>query len=84
MFELSLCTSAPVLKQLNAGDVATKTGQQADWTSINVNGIEGWVHTTYITVEPTKIVNKASSASDELTTLLFAVNGLNVRSHGDL
>ena len=77
-------TSAPVLKQLNAGDVATKTGQQADWTSINVNGIEGWVHTTYISAEPTKIVNKASSASDETNYFTVAVNGLNVRSHGDL
>ena len=77
-------TSAPVLKQLNAGDVATKTGQQADWTSINVNGIEGWVHTTYISTEPTKIVNKASSASDETNYFTVAVNGLNVRSHGDL
>ena len=78
-------TSATILKQLNAGDVATKTGQQGDWTSVKVNGIEGWVHTTYISTEPTDQVNKASSAaSNELNYFTVAVNGLNVRSHGDL
>ena len=70
-------TSATVLKQMNAGDIATKTGQQGDWTSVNVNGIEGWVHTSYIsTATPdTKIVNKSSSSSNELSYFTVAVNG---------
>ncbi|QUW22452.1 SH3 domain-containing protein [Sporosarcina sp. Marseille-Q4063] len=77
-------TSSPVLKQMNTGDVATKTGEQGEWTSVNVNGVEGWVHTNYISTKSQAKVNKSSNPSKELNYFTVAVNGLNVRSHGDL
>jgi N-acetylmuramoyl-L-alanine amidase len=77
-------TSSAVLKQMNTGDLATKTGEQGEWTSVNVDGIKGWVHTNYISTTSLEKVNKSSSPSKDLNYFTVGVNGLNVRSHGDL
>ncbi|WP_172369068.1 SH3 domain-containing protein [Sporosarcina jiandibaonis] len=77
-------TSANVLTQMNAGDVASKTGQQGDWTSVNFNGIVGWVHTSYISTTLPDQASKSNSSSIEHKYFTVAVNGLNVRSYGDL
>ena len=77
-------TSASVLKQMNTGDIANKTGEQGEWTSVNFNGVEGWVHTNYISTSSPEKVNKSSNPSKELNYFTVAVNGLNVRSQGDL
>ena len=41
--------SAAVIGQMNAGETAVLTGRQGEWASIAKNGIDGWVHTDYIT-----------------------------------
>ncbi|MBO1913774.1 SH3 domain-containing protein, partial [Microvirga sp. 3-52] len=55
-----------------------------EWTSVNVDGIKGWVYTNYISTSSPEKVNQSSSPSKELNYFTVAVNGLNVRSHGDL
>lgn len=41
--------NAAVIGQMNAGEAAVMTGRQGEWASIVKNGMEGWVHTDYIT-----------------------------------
>ena len=41
--------SAAVIGQMTAGETAVLTGRQGEWASIAKNGIDGWVHTDYIT-----------------------------------
>ncbi|MCG7345043.1 N-acetylmuramoyl-L-alanine amidase [Sporosarcina sp. ACRSL] len=80
--------SAAVIGQLNAGESVVMTGRQGEWASIVKNGIDGWVHTDYITVVPqsekeqTGTVHKPEVEDPEQFTV--SVDGLNVRKEPDL
>lgn len=44
--------SSAVIGKMNAGEAAVMTGRQGEWASIVKNGMDGWVHTDYITEIP--------------------------------
>ena len=75
--------SAAVIGQMNAGETAVMTGRQGEWASIVKNGIDGWVHTDYITEiqqsekEQPGTVNEPEVKSSEQFTV--SVDALNVR-----
>ncbi|WP_252502862.1 N-acetylmuramoyl-L-alanine amidase [Sporosarcina sp. Marseille-Q4943] len=74
--------NAAVIGQMNAGESAVMTGRQGEWASIVKNGIDGWVHTDYITEIPqsekrqTSTVDKPDIGSEQFTV---SVDALNVR-----
>ncbi len=51
-----------VLGRMAAGDEAMMTRQDGEWTSITYNGINGWVHTDYIT----QIVEQTDTTSQPI------------------
>ncbi|WP_432358448.1 N-acetylmuramoyl-L-alanine amidase [Sporosarcina sp. UB5] len=80
--------SAAVIGQMNAGEAALSTGQRGEWASIVKNGMDGWVHTAYITElqesenSQARTENKADSKSPEQFTV--SVDALNVRKEPNL
>lgn len=80
--------SAAVIGQMNAGEAAVMTGRQGEWASIVKNGLDGWVHTDYITEIHQSENGQAGTVSkpeannqDQFTVL---VDALNVRKAPDL
>ncbi|MER2088581.1 MAG: N-acetylmuramoyl-L-alanine amidase [Sporosarcina sp.] len=74
-----------VLGRLAAGDEAVMTGQDGEWASVTFNGINGWVHTDYITEltgQTTAAVPTEQAPTPELFTV--SVDALNVRKNADL
>ena len=75
--------SAAVIGQMNAGETAVMTGRQGEWVSIVKNGMDGWVHTDYITEIQQREHGQAETAekpevknSEQFTV---SVDALNVR-----
>ncbi len=79
-------TSAAIGK-LRSGDLAQLVEYQGEWASIIVDGMEGWVHTTYITeVDSDHVQNVSESDKPAVTnanTFTVTVNKLNVRKKPD-
>lgn len=77
-----------VIGQLNAGEAAVVTGRQGEWASIVKNGIDGWVHTDYITeIQQSEkgqagTVNTPKATNPEQFTV--SVDALNVRKEPGL
>ncbi|WP_432355743.1 N-acetylmuramoyl-L-alanine amidase [Sporosarcina sp. A2] len=75
-------TSA-VIGKLRSGEFAGLVEYQGEWASIEVDGLQGWVHTTYITeVESEQKTNAQSSTTSkrvDANTFTVTVNRLNVR-----
>lgn len=81
--------SAAVIGQMNAGEAAVVTGRQGEWASIVKNGIDGWVHTDYITEIAQSANGQAETASkpeakDSPDQFTVSVDALNVRKAPDL
>jgi len=80
--------NAAVIGQMNAGEEAAMTGRQGEWVSISKNGVDGWVHTDYITeIQQSEkgqpgTVHKPEAKSPEQFTV--SVDALNVRKAPDL
>lgn len=75
--------NAAVIGQMNAGEAAAMTGRQGEWASIVKNGMEGWVHTDYITEiaqsekgKPTTVDKPVTKSPEQFTV---SVDALNVR-----
>lgn len=77
---------AAVLGRMNAGDEATLIKRDGDWIYINLNGMNGWVHTDYISDITAKQKNEDSEApiTKKAQTFTVAVDALNVRKKADL
>ena len=77
---------AAVLGRMNAGDEATLIKRDGDWAYINLNGMNGWVHTDYISEISTKQKNDDSKApaTQKAQTFTVGVDALNVRKKADL
>ncbi len=78
--------SSAVLGRMAAGDEAIMTRQDGEWASITFNGINGWVHTDYITQLVSKVAKLHPLATNQATSAeLFtvSVDALNVRKKAD-
>lgn len=79
-------TSAAIGK-LRSGDLAKLVEYQGEWASIIVDGMEGWVHTTYITeVEEGQKPGASESEKPKVTdanSFTVIVDRLNVRKKPD-
>ena len=75
--------SAAVIGQMTAGETAVLTGRQGEWASIAKNGIDGWVHTDYITEIQQTEKGQSSSINEPEAKVIdqftVSVDGLNVR-----
>lgn len=70
-------------EDMTAGETAVLTGRQGEWVSIAKNGIDGWVHTDYITeIQQTEKEQSSSLNEPEAKVIdqfTVSVDGLNVR-----
>lgn len=75
--------SSAAIGKLRTGDIAQLVEYQGEWASIIVDGMEGWVHTTYITeVESDHNPNAIEADKPKVTnanTFTVTVSELNVR-----
>lgn len=74
-----------VLGRMAAGDEAIMTGQDGEWAAIAYNGLNGWVHTDYITQlteQPSTTVTAEKTSAPQSFTV--SVDALNVRKKADL
>lgn len=81
--------NAAVIGQMNAGEAAAMTGRQGEWASIIKNGMEGWVHTDYITeIRQTESGQAGQTNKPEAKNspgqFTVSVDALNVRKAPDL
>ncbi|MBO0587050.1 N-acetylmuramoyl-L-alanine amidase [Sporosarcina sp. E16_8] len=77
-------TNSAVLGRMAAGDEAIATGNDGEWTSITFNGINGWVHTDYITAVANQTAPKATNQATSPESFTVSVDSLNVRKNADL
>lgn len=75
--------SAAVIGQMNAGEAALMTGRQGEWASIVKNGMDGWVHTDYITeIQQSENGQAGTAVKPEVKNpeqFTVSVDALNVR-----
>ncbi|MCM3710800.1 SH3 domain-containing protein [Sporosarcina luteola] len=75
--------NAAVIGQLNAGEAAVITGRQGEWASIVKNGMDGWVHTDYITeIQQSENGQAGTAVKPEVKNpeqFTVSVDALNVR-----
>ncbi|MCM3743444.1 N-acetylmuramoyl-L-alanine amidase [Sporosarcina luteola] len=75
--------SAAVVGQMNAGEAAVMTGRQGEWASIVLNGVDGWVHTDYITeIQQSENGQAGTAVKPEVQNpeqFTVSVDALNVR-----
>ncbi|MCM3758139.1 N-acetylmuramoyl-L-alanine amidase [Sporosarcina aquimarina] len=79
--------ASAAIGKLRSGDLAELIEYQGEWASIIVDGMEGWVHTTYIT-EVDSDQKQTDSTSDkpkvtDANTFTVSVDKLNVRKKPD-
>ncbi|QTD41611.1 SH3 domain-containing protein [Sporosarcina sp. Te-1] len=75
-----------ILGKMNAGEEATKTGQEGEWISITFRGIEGWVHNEYITeIDTAQVETTTPTVEKESEGHYFTVtvDALHVRKKAD-
>ena len=77
-------TNSAVLGRMAAGDEAIATGNDGEWTSITFNGINGWVHTDYITPVANQTAPQATNQASSPESFTVSVDSLNVRKNADL
>ena len=77
-------TNSAVLGRMAAGDEAIATGNDGEWTSITFNGINGWVHTDYITAVANQTAPQATNQATSPESFTVSVDALNVRKNADL
>lgn len=81
----SSSVDSAVLGRMNAGDEASLIKRDGDWAYINLDGMNGWVHTDYIseiTAEQKSPANEKPAAK-QAQTFTVAVDALNVRKNAD-
>ncbi|WP_253724352.1 N-acetylmuramoyl-L-alanine amidase [Sporosarcina sp. HYO08] len=76
--------NAAVLTRLHAGDEALMIGKSGVWASIAVNGINGWVHTDYITEVKSASQKEHVQEKTSFDRFTVSVDALNVRKKADL
>ncbi|REB07206.1 N-acetylmuramoyl-L-alanine amidase [Sporosarcina sp. BI001-red] len=79
--------NSAAIGKLRSGDLAKLVEYQGEWASIIVDGMEGWVHTTYITeVDADQKQTVSESEKPQVmdaNTFTVIVNKLNVRKKPD-
>ncbi len=72
---------ATVLGRMDAGDEAKLIKQDGSWAFVNFNGMNGWVHTDYVSV----IDSEQKSVTEETEkSFSVSVDALNIRKKADL
>lgn len=77
-------TGSAVITKMQAGEEAVKNGQDAEWISVTFNGVNGWVHSDYISSTTSKITSSPTKSASTKQTFTVSVDALNVRKKPDL
>ena len=77
-------TGSAVISKMQAGEEAVQNGQDGEWISVIFNGMNGWVHSDYISPTASKSVSTPSKQVSTEQTFTVSVDALNVRTKPDL